>query len=500
MTNEHNQRTASEIVRLVSKRELSAAEIVSACLSRIDQVDGNINSICTRNDAAMAQAEAVDGRLRAGGLPRRLEGVPFVVKDNLPTKGLRTTFGSEIYRNHVAEEDAVAVERIIAAGGVLIGKSNLPEFAHDVNSNNTIFGLTRNPLNLNVTAGGSSGGTAAAIAAGIVPIGLGTDLGGSIRIPSSFCGICGLRPSPGRIPVYPTEFAWDTLVEHVHGPMAKSVSDTGLLLSVLAGPDDRDPTSLPDQGYDYAASARHDGGLAGRRAAYSADLGGLFPVDEEVRDLTSRAAADFRSLGCDVKEATFDAADLRDIIRGTRGFGMVARYAERLEAHKSNMSPQLIGQVSDALKLDLRTIARAERLRTEYYHRVRAFLEIHDYILLPTVGAPPFRLDRALPCEVGGRAVARYYDIFFASYAFSVVGLPAMSVPCGITREGLPVGLQIVGRRLREDSVLEAAASYAAERPEHFISLPLGTEPISLENGQVVTPGMRLDDVSPSSR
>ncbi|MGA0594067.1 amidase [Enterovirga sp. CN4-39] len=492
MAAELHEMSAAEIVRLVARREVSATEVVASSLARIDVVDGDVNAICTRNPAALAQAEAIDRRLRDGRLPRPLEGVPFVVKDNLVTKGIRTTFGSEIYRDHIAEEDAVAVERIVAAGGIMIGKTNLPEFAHDVNSNNTIFGLTRNPLNLNVTAGGSSGGTGAAIAAGMAPIGLGTDLGGSIRIPSAFCGLSGIRPSPGRIPVYPTEYAWDTLVEHVHGPMARTVEDTGLLLSVLSGPDDRDPTSLPDQGYDYAAASRHDGGLAGRRAAYTADLGGLFPVDDEVRELTEAAARDFASLGCAVDEATFDASGLKEIIAGTRGFGMVARYADRLEVHRASMSSQLIGQVSDALQLDLRTVTRAERLRTEYYHRVRRFLADYDYILLPTVGAPAFRLDRPLPTEVGGKAVDRFYDVFFACYAFSIVGLPAMSVPCGLTREGLPVGLQIVGRRLREDRVLEAAASYAGLRQEHFVPRPLGTEPITAREMKVVTPGMRM--------
>lgn len=487
-----HERTATEIVELVSTRTASATEILSGFLARIDEVDGDINAICTRNEAAMAQADAIDRRLRAGEPARPLEGVPFVVKDNLVTKGVRTTFGSEIYRDHIGEEDAIAVERIVAAGGVMIGKTNLPEFAHDVNSNNSIFGLTRNPANLNVTAGGSSGGTGAAIAAGMAPIGLGTDLGGSIRIPSSFCGLSGLRPSPGRVPVYPADYAWDTLVEHVTGPMARTVADAGLLLSVLAGPDDRDPTSLPDQSCDYTASSRYRGGLGGRRVAYTPDLGGLFPVDDEVRELTSRAAQDFASLGASVEEASFDTSDLKDIIAGTRGFGMVARYADRLEIHAAKMSSQLIGQVSDALKLDVRSITRAERLRSDYYHRVRKFLDVYDYILLPTVGAPAFRLDRPLPTKVGGKSVARYYDVFFACYAFSIVGLPTMSVPCGVTREGLPVGLQIVGRRLREDRVLEAASSYAACRPEHFEPLRLGTEPITQSSGQVVTPGMRL--------
>jgi amidase len=361
-----------------------------------------------------------------------------------------------------------------------------------VNTSNKIFGLTRNPLNLNWTAGGSSGGSGAAIVAGMVPLAIGTDLGGSIRIPSSYGGICGIRPSPGRVPVYPTEFGWDTLVEHVHGPMARTVADTGLMLSVLSGPDDRDPSSLPAQLHDYAAAAQYTGDLKGRRAAYSADLRGLFPVDPEVRALTQAAAKQFAALGCAVDDASFDPRDLKDIIAGTRGFGMVARYADRLDVHAERMTPQLIGQVSDALKLEVRTVTQAERLRTQYWQRVRVFLETYDYILTPTVGAPPFRLDQPLPEAIGGKPVARYYDVFFAGYAFSVVGLPAMSIPCGTTADGRPVGLQIVGRRLREDRVLEAASAYAAACPDHFLPRPLGKEPISELGGQVVTPGMRL--------
>lgn len=492
MSNKLHEKSAREIASLVARKQASVREVVASSLARVEAVNPSINAICTLNERALADADAADKRLRAGEPARPLEGVPFVVKDILPVKGMRTTYGSEIFRDHIADIDVVAVERMRAAGGIVIGKSNTPEFAHDVNTSNHIFGLTRNPLNLNVTAGGSSGGTGAAVAADMTPIGIGTDLGGSIRIPSSYCGISGIRPSPGRVPVYPSDFGWDTLVQHVHGPMARTVADNGLMLSVLAGPDDRDPSSLPAQGCDYAAAAATPLDLKGKRIAYSHDIGGLMPVDSQVHELTRKAARDFESLGCIVEETCFDPADLREIIAGTRGFGMVARYADWLDVHADRMTSQLIGQVSDALKLDVRTITKAERLRTKYWHRVREFLERFDYLLTPTIGAPPFRLDQPLPTHVGGRQVARYYDVFFGTYAFSITGLPVMSVPCGYTSEGLPVGLQIVGRRLREDLVLGAAAAYAQARPEHFARRPLGTEPITPPSGQLVTPGMRL--------
>jgi amidase len=486
------QKSARELRAMVARRETSAAEIAAAFLARVEDLNPAINAVCTLNPSAAADAEACDSRLRSGGEPRPLEGVPFVAKDNLHTKGLRTTFGALLHEDFVPEEDAIAVERLRAAGAVLIGKTNTPEFAHDINTSNRIFGTTRNPLDFNVTAGGSSGGTAAAVAADMAPIGLGTDLGGSIRIPASFCGISGIRPVPGRVPVYPTEHGWDTLVEHVHGPLARTVADTGLVLSVLAGPDDRDPTSLPLQGLDFEKAARGGVPLRGRRAAYTADLNRLFPVDPEVEALTRKAARDFEALGCALEEASFDPADLKEIIAGTRGFGMVARYADRLDRHRDKLTSQLIGQVSDALKLDLRAVTRAERLRTLYWHRVRAFLERFDYLLMPSVGAPPFRLDQPLPTEIGGRPVDRYYDVFFATYAISVVGLPAMSVPCGHTKSGLPVGLQIVGRRLREDLVLEAAAAYADAQPENFARRPLSADAPRPVASALVTPGMRL--------
>ena len=468
VSDEITSRSASGLATDVGQRKLGASEVVTAFLERIERLNDALNAVCTRNEHALAEAETCDRRLRAGERPRLLEGVPFLAKDNLQTRGIRTTFGSMIYEHYVPDEDAIAVERLRAAGAILLGKTNTPEFAHDVNTTNRIFGTTRNPWNLRVTAGGSSGGTGAAVAAGLAPIGVGTDLGGSIRIPSAFCGTVGLRPVPGRVPVYPAEFGWDTLVEHVHGPMTRTVEDCGLMLAALAGPDDRDPSSLPAESHNYVEAARYAGRLDGRRVAYTRDLNGLVPVDPEVARLTAEAARSFEQLGAIVEEACFDVADVREIIAGTRGFGMVGRYADRLDAHRDRMTAQLINQVTDALKLDVRTITRAERLRTAYWHRVRAFLARYDYILTPTVSVPPFRLDQPLPTEIGGVPVERFYDVVLTTYAFSITGLPVMSVPCGLTSQGLPVGLQIVGRRLREDLVLEAAAAYAHSFPQHF--------------------------------
>ena len=468
--------SAAGIARAVAERRMSAREVTEAALARVDAVNPTLNAICTLNDAALDEADAVDRRLASDGAPppRPLEGVPVVVKDNIFTKGIRTTFGSKILEHDVPTEDSICVERLREAGAVVLGKANTPEFAHDVNTTNPVFGTTRNPWNVNHTAGGSSGGTGSAVAGRLVPAGLGTDLGGSIRIPSSFNGLAGIRPAPGRVAFYPTEYGWDTLVAHVQGPMSRTVEDVGLVLDVLAGPDDRDPMSLPEQGLDFTGAARAPAdpaaALAGTRLALSIDLGGLVPVEPEVEALVRAAARDLAALGCEVTETFFDNSSLAEIIFGTRGFGMIARYTERYERHRDVMTPPLINQIEAARDVDVHAIAKAERLRTDYWHNVRALLSDHDFIITPACGAPAFRLDQPLPDTVGGRKVERYYDIFLTAYTFSVTGLPAMSIPCGFTSDGLPVGLQVVGPRLREDLVLRFAAACAAAHPEHYRS------------------------------
>jgi amidase len=488
---ELSEKSATELVSLVGGRDVSVMEVARACLDRVHDYNPALNAIVTLNPQFLDESEESDRRLSSGGAIRSLEGVPFVVKDIIGTKGLRTTFGSVIYEHHIPTDDAITVERLRAAGAILLGKANTPEFATDINTTNKIFGLTRNPVNLNVSAGGSSGGSASAVAADMSPIALGTDLGGSIRIPSAWCGVCGMRPSPGRVPVHRPDFGWDTLVAHVEGPIARTVADLGLMLAAIAGPDDRDPSSLAGQGHDYAQAAHRPVSLNGRRIAYSADLSGLFPVDPEVEAATRAAAREFEAMGSIVEEASFDTSDVREIIAGTRGFGLVARFGDLVDRFHDKMAAQLVGQVSDAVQQDLRSVAKAERLRTQFWHRIRTFLERYDFILTPTVGAPPFCINKPLPTRIGHRSIERYYDIFLSTYAFSLVGLPAVSVPCGFTGSGLPIGLQIVGRRLRDDSVLGAAAAYAARCPQHFERRPIPLEEAVPLSGEVVTPGMR---------
>ncbi|AIB12652.1 hypothetical protein ABAZ39_11745 [Azospirillum argentinense] len=487
---------AAELAQAVGSRQMSARTVAEAFLARTEAVNGVVNAVCTLNPAALAEAEACDARLASGAAPRLLEGVPFVVKDNVDTAGLRTTYGSRLRQDFVPAEDAVAVERLRRAGAVLLGKTNAPEFAHDVNTTNALFGTTRNPWRLDATSGGSSGGTGAAVAAGMAPIGIGTDLGGSIRVPAAFNGIVGVRPTPGRVPVYPSAFAWDTLVEHVQGPLARSVEDAGLMLAVMAGPDDRDPASLPDDGMDLAAAARRTDTVRGRRILYVEDFGGLVPTDPEVARLARAAALAFEDLGCVVESgdlaAGFDVGGLREIVMGTRAFGMVGRYADLLDHHRAEMTAPLVNQIEDALKRSVREVAAAERLRGDYWHRVRRVLERFDHIIAPSVGIAAFDLDRPLPTEIAGRPLERFYDVFLGTYAFSVTGLPVVAVPCGFTSAGLPVGVQIVGRRLRDDRALEAAAAFAQARPEHVRRPQVDTAWRPPEHGETGTTGYKV--------
>lgn len=436
------------------------SEALAACLARVEAWNDELRAVCTLNPGAEAAALESDRRYTSGLGIRPLEGVPFVVKDVIQTKGLRTTFGSRIFADNVPDEDAISVERLMNAGAVLLGKTNTPEFAHDVFTHNQLFGVTLNPRNTAYTAGGSSGGTAAAVAAGMAPIGLGTDLGGSVRVPCAMCGLIGLRPTTGRIPVYPAEFGWDTLVAHVHGPMTRSVADVGLMMAVMAGADERDPACLPVVDDDYSAAGAGHRDISGRRFAVSRDLNGIVPVEPEIGDLAVEAARSFETLGCTVEEDCFDASDLFEIMAGTRGFGMVGRYAGLLEKHRELMAPHLVNQVETALDLDIRRLTDAERKRTVYWHKFRTFMERYDYLITPVVGTPAWRIGEPLPTEIGGRPVNRFYDAFRLPYAFSVIGVPAIAVPMRETSAGLPVGIQVIGHRLDDQGVIEVAAAY----------------------------------------
>ncbi len=455
---------AAELVRLYRARRVSPLEVMQALLARIDAVNPTVNAIVTlARDAALWNARRATAALKRGtaSLPP-LFGVPVAIKDVTPTAGIRTTQGSKLFEDHVPDEDALVVQRLRAAGAIVLGKTNTPEFAFGPNTVNSVFGATRNPWDLTRTAGGSSGGSAAALATGMCPLAEGTDLGGSLRGPAAFCGVVGFRTTPGLIPRYPSVLAWDSY--SVEGPMARTVTDAALMLSVMAGPDDRAPLSYDVDPRQFTAAVRAPS-VKGWRVAWSVDFDGLILVDDEVRSVFEQAVSVFRSLGARVEAACPDMSEVPEIVRLTRGLLMVARHADKLAAHRAVLQAGLVENTEAGLALSPREIAEGELLRSRQWQRVREFLEPLDVWLTPTMAVPPFPIEHPHILGVNGKPVGKAMQRSHLTYAFSVLGLPAISIPCGFTRAGLPVGLQIVGKRRGEATVLRAAAAFESARP-----------------------------------
>jgi len=455
--------SATELLRLYRARKASPVEVMQAILARIDRINPQVNAIVTlARDSGLAEARAATRVLsRQRELPP-LFGVPVVIKDLTATKGIRTTCGSKIYTDHVPTEDALVVRRLKAAGAIVLGKTNTPEFGAGANTFNAVFGATRNPWNPALTCGGSSGGSAVALATGMGPIAHGTDLGGSLRIPAAFCGVVGFRTTPGLVPVYPRELAWDQF--SVHGPMARTVADAALMLSVMAGPDDRSPISYAVDTQQFVKAVRKPS-VKGWRIAWTPDLAGLIPVDSEVAEVAERGARIFRSLGAALETTSPGFSETNEIVLSTRGLTMATLHADKLPQWRDQMQQGLVWNIEQGLRLTPQEIGRGEKLRTLLWHRVRVFFERYDLLVLPTVAVKPFPVEQPYPTEINGQPLTNYTQWFFLTYAISLTGLPAISVPCGFTNDGLPVGLQIVGRRRQEATVLAAAAALERAAP-----------------------------------
>ncbi|HEV8457428.1 MAG TPA: amidase [Methylomirabilota bacterium] len=454
---------AAELQRLYRSRKTSPLEVMQAVLARIDVVNPRLNAYVTvARESALAAARKATAALKRKGTLPPLHGVPVSIKDLTPTKGIRTTWGSKIYEHHVPDEDALIVQRLKAAGAIVVGKTNTPEFGAGGNTFNAVFGATRNPWNPALTCGGSSGGAAVALATGMGPLAQGSDLGGSLRTPASFCGVVGFRTTAGLVPKYPVELAWDTL--SVTGPMARTVTDIALMLSVIAGPDDRSPISYATDAGELVRAVKSPS-AKGSRIAWTPDLNGLIPVDDEVAKVAEGAMRVFRSLGAKVEAACPDFSEVNDIVLASRGLSFVANYSRYLAQWEPRMQKGLVWNIKQGLSLTPEKIAHGELCRTRLWHRVRAFMETRDLLILPTVAVQPFPVEQPYPTEINGKPLDNYTQWFFLTYGITVTGLPAISVPCGFTRSGLPVGLQIVGRRRQEAAVLRAAAAFETAAP-----------------------------------
>ncbi|MFN7927151.1 MAG: amidase [Blastocatellia bacterium] len=459
---------AVELARLIRTKQISAVEVMKAFLTQIQRVNPQVNAIPTfiGEEAALRAARAADEQLAKGRVPGPLHGFPHAVKDLAATAGIRTTQGSPIYKDFVPTADALLVERLKAAGAIIIGKTNTPEFGAGSHTFNPVFGATRNPYDVSKSCGGSSGGAAVALACGMLPLADGSDMGGSLRNPASFCNVVGFRNSPGRVPTYPTTMAWNPL--SVEGALARTVSDLAMLLSVLAGPDPRSPIALNDPGWIFTRPLGRD--FRNTRIAWSRNLG-RYPVQPVVNEVCDKARSVFATLGCEVEDGKPDFRDADEIFQTLRAWSFALNRAEDYQKHRDQMKDTVVWNVEKGLKLTGMDIARTEAKRTQLYNRVQSFMQRYEFLILPVSQVVPFPVETDWVREINGVKMETYIDWMATCYAITVTGLPAISVPCGFTPDGLPVGLQIVGRHQRDFDVLqlayafEQATQYAKTRP-----------------------------------
>ncbi|WP_331767458.1 amidase [Embleya sp. NBC_00896] len=452
--------TAVELAGLIRRKDLSSREATQAHLDRIERLDAEVNAVVTVvPESALAAADRADRALVRSGPLGPLHGVPVVHKDLFDTAGIRTTYGSTIYADHVPTTDAIIVERMARAGAVTLGKSNTPEFGTGSHTVNRIFGATRNPYDLTLSAGGSSGGSAAALAARMTPLATGTDMGGSLRNPAGFCNVVGFRPSPGLVPSSPSGTAWCNLA--VDGPMARTVEDVALMLRAIAGHDPRSPLSWPGATGDFAPHLEPGPRtLPGLRVAWGGNLGGL-PVDRHVTEvLRDQGLATLEALGCHVTEDEPDFTGAEESFRTQRAWYYATWFEEEYRDRRDALTPETRWNIECGLTLTGHDLAVAEARRSRLFQHMAEFFHRYDVLALPVSQTPPFPVERSWPTEIEGVPQHTYLDWMRSAYFITATGLPAISVPCGFTAAGLPVGIQLVGAPAADASLLRTAHAF----------------------------------------
>jgi len=449
------QHSATDLARQIRARELSAREVVSAFLARIDAINPKVNAIVTLvAERAMDAARAADERLAHGEAVGPLHGLPIAHKDLQPTAGIRTTFGSPIFRDYIPSEDSPLVAQLKRAGAITVGKTNTPEFGAGSQTFNPVFGATLNPYDTTKTCGGSSGGAAVSLACGMLPIADGTDMGGSLRNPAAFCAVVGMRPSAALLPWSDTSSGWACL--SVDGPMARTVEDVAMLLSAMAPALDRD-----DDPRGPAGTLERD--WKGARVAFWRDFGGI-PFDAQIVEAVNGQRSVFESIGCVVEQAEPDLAAADAIFRTLRAKAFVAKHSATVRANRALVKETVLDEVERGERLTAADVAAAEREREALRRRVARFMERYECFILPTTQVPPFDVRTPYVTAINGVKLESYIDWMKSCYYFSAIGHPAISVPCGFTPEGLPVGLQIVGRDRDDRGVLQLAHAYEQAR------------------------------------
>ena len=448
--------TATELACRIRTRELSCQEVLEAHLDQIERINPQVNAIVTLvAEQALDQARRADETWPKHDELGPLYGLPIAHKDLVVTKGIRTTLGSPIFVDFVPDQDELIVERMRQAGAITLGKTNTPEFGAGSQTYNEVFGATLNPYDLTKTCGGSSGGAAVALACGMLPLADGSDLGGSLRNPASFCNVVGLRPSPGRVPTWPHRVGWFPLP--VEGPMARTVQDAALFLSALAGPDPRVPIAISEPGSLFRQPLERS--FQGTRIAWSQAFGDL-PIDPRVTAVLESQRVVFEDLGCVIEDVTPDFSDADEVFRVWRAWYFDLALGELLPNHRAQMKDSVIWNIEEGQKLTGPQIGQAERKRTELYHRLQEFMEQYAFLIGPVSQVPPFDVTQQYVTEINGTPLETYLDWMKSCYYISVTGLPAISVPCGFTPEGLPVGVQIVGRHQDDFGLLQFAYAF----------------------------------------
>ncbi|MCX8172860.1 MAG: amidase [Archaeoglobaceae archaeon] len=439
-----------ELVEKLKSGEIKASELVELCFEKIKELNPKINAFVTLNQKAVEEArEAKD---------KPLAGLPIAVKDNTDTKGIRTTYGSKLLENYIPTEDAVFVERLKKAGAVVIGKTNMPEFGLIAYTDNLLFGPTRNPWNLKKTVGGSSGGSAAAVIAGMVPVATGNDGGGSIRIPASFCSVYGLKPTNGRIPLYPSVPVFVGLVSE--GFLTNFVEDTAFLLDFVKGHDPRDMNSLPDDGISYFKSLEEP--IDNIRVAFSADLG-YARVEPEVEEIVRKSAFKLEKFG-EVEEVKLSLPSLERELTIKVALEFVSLISDHIENWRKVAYPPFLGFLTIAESFTYKDYIKIEERKMELWKAMHKLFEKYDFLITPTTAVKPFDLGKLNPEEIAGEQTTTIGWMPF-TYPFNFTGLPAASIPAGFSDDGLPIGMQIVGRRFDDLGVLRISKAFQELKP-----------------------------------
>jgi amidase len=451
--------TAVEARRLIGTKQLSATDLLESCIARIESIDPAVNAMVARDfDRARAAARQADATTASGAPLPALHGLPIGIKDLEPTANLRTTYGSPLFRDHVPTQDARLVATIRNAGAIVVGKTNTPEFGAGANTRNAVYGATGNPFDPAKSCAGSSGGSAVALATNMVPLCQGSDTGGSLRNPAAFCGIVGYRPTPGLVPTERRSHGWNVL--SVVGPMARTVADTALLLSAIIGDDKTDPlaTTIHGQTVRHATDFHplQPLDLSGLRVALTPDFG-FAPTDQHITSVFQEKTNLFRHIFARADDTTPDCTGTDDAFEVLRALGYLANHLEKSRNTPDLVGPNVRANVEEGLRYTAHDIARAMSLQTAVYQRWQSFFQNYDVILTPAITVSPRSWRELYPAEIDGKPTRTYFHWLSMAYAVSLVGHPALSLPVGLDRNGMPFGLQIVGPRGGDALVLRVA-------------------------------------------